>query len=142
VRSGAILAPTNRKGVAMLVSALQKGEMIGVLPDQVPNRGEGGVIAPFFQAPANTMTLASKLASKNKEQAKVFCGFAMRLPQGKGFKVIIKPADTAIYGSDLIESASALNRSVENCVNEARSQYQWEYKRFKKLENSKEIYSK
>ena len=48
-----------------------------------------------------------------------------------GFKVIIKPADTAIYGSDLIESASALNRSVENCVNEARSQYQWEYKRMR-----------
>lgn len=141
-RSGAALAPTNRKGVSMLVSALHRGELIGVLPDQVPNRGEGAVLAPFFNASASTMTLVSKLAHKNKDQVRVFCGFAMRLPKGRGFKVVIEPVDAEIYDRDLETSTKALNRGVESCVKKACSQYQWEYKRFKKLPQSKKIYAK
>lgn len=148
LRSGADLAPTTRKGVAMLLSALQRGELIGVLPDQVPNRGEGGVIAPFFENPALTMTLVSKLASKSnrgdlesaKRSLRVFCGFAERLPKGQGFKVHIREAEPEIYSTDLETSAAALNRTVENSILQSPEQYQWEYKRFKKMAESKTIY--
>ena len=136
-KSGVQLAPTNRKGVALLLSALQRGELVGVLPDQVP-ADEGGVYADFFGKSAFTMTLTSRLAQRGKPR--VFCGFAQRLPKGKGFKVIVHEADAGIYDQDLAASAAAINRSIERCVLLAPEQYQWEYKRFRRQPDDSEFY--
>ena len=136
-KSGIQLAPTNRKGVAILLGALQKGELVGVLPDQVPT-DEGGVYADFFGESAFTMTLTSRLAQRGTPR--VFCGFAQRLPKGKGFKVIVHEADAGIYDKDLGASAAAINRSVERCVRLAPEQYQWEYKRFRRQPDDSEFY--
>ncbi len=136
-KTGVKLAPTNRKGVAILLSALQKGELVGVLPDQVPN-DEGGVFANFFGQPAFTMTLTSRLAQRGNP--KVFCGFAQRLPKGRGFKLIVHEADQDVYDKDLELSAAAINRSVEACVELAPEQYQWEYKRFRRQPDDSEFY--
>lgn len=136
-RSGVTLAPTNRKGVAQLLSALQKGEMVGVLPDQVP-ADESGEFAPFFGEPAFTMTLISKLAQRTG--ARVFCGFAERLESGRGFRAIFQAADQALGSSDIQESVTALNKTVEACVARAPSQYQWEYKRFRRRPDNSEFY--
>lgn len=136
-RSGVRLAPTNRKGVAQVLSALQKGEMVGILPDQVPD-DNSGEFAPFFGEPAFTMTLISKLASRTN--AHIFCGFAERLPNGRGFKAVFRKAEPGIYDSDIKNSVTALNTSVENCVRLALSQYQWEYKRFRRRPDNSEFY--
>lgn len=136
-KSGVKLAPTNRKGVAILLGALQRGELVGVLPDQVP-ADEGGVFAPFFGQSAFTMTLTSRLAQRGKPA--VFCGFAQRLPQGKGFKAVVKRADSGVFDADLEVSASAINRSVESLVEQAPEQYQWEYKRFRRQADNSEFY--
>src|SRR5512146_3177925 len=45
------LAPTELGGVRQLLRALKRGQLIGVLPDQVPGNGEGEW-APFFWRPA------------------------------------------------------------------------------------------
>ena len=55
------IAPADMSGVRMLMRALRAGEAIGMLPDQVPGKGDG-VWAPFFGKPAYTMTLAARLA--------------------------------------------------------------------------------
>jgi KDO2-lipid IV(A) lauroyltransferase len=136
-RSGVSLAPTNRRGVAQLLSALQRGEMVGVLPDQVP-ADSSGEFAPFFGEPAFTMTLISKLAQRTG--ARIFCGFALRLPRGRGFRAIFREADPAIASAELLESVTALNRTVEQCVELAPSQYQWEYKRFRRRPDNSEFY--
>ena len=136
-KSGVKLAPTNRRGVGILLSSLQKGEMVGVLPDQVP-ADEGGVFADFFGQSAFTMTLTSRLAQRGKPA--VFCGFAQRLAHGKGFKVIVRPADSGVFDPDLQRSAAAINRSVEACVALAPEQYQWEYKRFRRQADNSEFY--
>ena len=136
-RSGVKLAPTNRKGVAQVLSALQAGEMVGILPDQVP-ADESGVFVPFFGEPAFTMTLISKLASRTG--AKVFCGFAQRLPAGRGFRAVFQQVEDSIHDKDVQVSASTLNRSVENVVTLAPSQYQWEYKRFRRQPDDSEFY--
>lgn len=136
-RSGVKMAPTNRKGVAQVLAALQAGEMVGILPDQVP-ADESGVFAPFFGEPAFTMTLISKLASRTG--ATVFCGFAQRLPGGKGFRAVFQKADDEIGSSDLETSVTSLNRSVEKVVTMAPSQYQWEYKRFRRRPDNSEFY--
>lgn len=136
-RSGVTLAPTSRKGVAQLLSALQRGEMVGVLPDQVP-ADESGEFAPFFGEPAFTMTLISKLAQRTGAQ--VFCGFGERLDSGRGFRAIFQKADPGLFSADLQESVAALNRTVETAVRRAPSQYQWEYKRFRRRPDNSEFY--
>ncbi len=136
-RSGISMVPTNRKGVAQLLKALQSGEVVAILPDQVPP-DESGIYAPFFGQQALTMTLVSKLVQRTN--AKVFSGFAERLPRGEGFKAVLQEANAAIYSDNLEESVTGLNKSVEECVRLAISQYQWEYKRFRRQPDGAKLY--
>ena len=131
------LAPANIQGVAQLLKALARGELVCILPDQVPS-DEGGIYAPFFGETALTMTLISKLIQRRR--AKVFCGFAKRRAGAKGFKVIVKEADQGIYDEDLQASVTALNQTVEQSVGLAVSQYQWEYKRFRRRPDGTKVY--
>jgi KDO2-lipid IV(A) lauroyltransferase len=119
------------------LKALQSGEIIAVLPDQVP-ADESGMYAPFFGVPALTMTLVSKLTQRTG--AKVFCGFAQRLPKGKGFKVVLQEANPAVFSNNLEESITGLNESVEHSVELAVAQYQWEYKRFRRQPDGEDFY--
>lgn len=128
-RLGAKLAPTTAKGVAMLVKALGRGEIVGILPDQEPN-WDSGMFAPFFGVDALTMTLVAKLARRT--DAKVLSIFAKRLPNAEGFEVVVAEARTGVDAEDLDLAAQALNATVEDCVRQAPSQYQWEYRRFKR----------
>ena len=136
-RGGLNMAPTNQTGVAQIFKTLKQGQVVGVLPDQVPSQ-EGGGYANFFGVPALTMTLISKLLQKT--DAKVFCGFAKRLPNAKGFKVIVQEADEGIYSEDASISLAALNSTVEKTVLSAIEQYQWEYKRFRKQADGSKFY--
>lgn len=136
-RGGIKLAPTDRKGVSLVLKALGRGELVGVLPDQVPN-DEGGEFADFFGESALTMTLVSKLAARSK--ARVFCGFAERLPKSKGFKLTIREAEQSIYDEDLSRSVRGLNKTIEDSVLMAVEQYQWEYKRFRRRADGKKFY--
>lgn len=121
------MAPTNRKGVCMLLKALQQGGIVGILPDQLPKKDAGAEFAPFFGQSVLTMTLVHSLISRT--QCRVACVFAKRVD--KGFKIIVLPADERIYNPELVESLTGLNASVEACVRLAPAQYQWEYNRFR-----------
>ncbi len=127
-RGGARLVPTDASGVRVLLRALRQGEMIGILPDQDPER-DSGVFAPFFGHPANTMVLLPKLARKSG--ATVLFIYAERLPRGRGFRLHIRPAPDGIDDADLGRAAASLNQGVEACVRQLPAQYQWGYKRFK-----------
>ncbi|SEI52066.1 KDO2-lipid IV(A) lauroyltransferase [Allopseudospirillum japonicum] len=128
-RGGAQLVPTDVKGVAALLKALKRGEMIGILPDQEPD-WSGGVFAPFFQQPAFTGTLLAKLVART--QARVVTGMAERLPHGQGFVVKFFPADDRVYAQDETTACTGINACVETAIAQAPLQYQWEYKRFRK----------
>lgn len=136
-RGGLRMAPTNRKGVAMVLESLQRGEMVGVLPDQVPS-DEGGEYAEFFGQTALTMTLVSKLVKRTG--ARVFCGFAQRLPAGRGFRLVVREAHPSIADEDISKSVQGLNKSVEEFVQMAVEQYQWEYKRFRRQPGGEKFY--
>lgn len=116
-------APANSSGVRMLLQALKNGEAIGILPDQIPAKGEGEW-APFFGQPAYTMTLVSKLA--NKTGATVIMAFGERLTDGRGFKVHL---NELIEGS--IATSTMLNRAIEEQIKEKPHQYLWAYPRYK-----------
>lgn len=123
------MAPTNRKGVMMLFKALQGGTIVGILPDQVPARDAGGEVAPFMGQPALTMTLVHGLIQRTG--CAVCSCYAERVPGG--FKIVVLEADPDIYSEDQHISVTGLNASVAACVRRAPAQYQWEYKRFRRL---------
>ena len=128
-RNGSKLAATDRKGIMTVLKTLKAGGLVGILPDQEPDR-QSGVFAPFFGVQALTMTLVSNLVAKTG--ARVVCGIAKRSEENNGYELYFIPADEGIYSSDIDISVAALNRSVENCIALAQDQYQWEYKRFKR----------
>lgn len=123
------MAPTNRKGVMMLFKALQGGTIVGILPDQVPAPESGGEVAPFMGQPALTMTLVQGLIQRTG--CAVCSCYAERVKGG--FKMVVIEADAQIYSEDALTSVTGLNASVAACVRRAPAQYQWEYKRFRRL---------
>ncbi|MBL1293146.1 MAG: lysophospholipid acyltransferase family protein [Thiotrichales bacterium] len=128
-RTGATLVATDKLGARHLFKSLkQKKEIIGLLPDQEPP-SDSGVFAPFFGIEANTMTLAVKLAKKTG--APIILGFAQRLKNGRGYKLIAIAPEKNIYDDDIAIATASMNQSIEQCVRRAPEQYQWSYKRFR-----------
>lgn len=114
-------------GVRTLYKRLAGGGTVGILPDQKPRAGEGQV-APFFGRDALTMVLLPRLAARTG--ATVLFAFAERLPRGQGFRIHLLPAPAGLDDADLGVACTALNRGVEDCVERAFTQYQWQYKRY------------
>jgi len=127
-RAGAIMVPTDKTGVATLLKALKQGEIVGILPDQVPPE-TSGEYAAFFGKHVLTMTLISRL--QQKTGAVVLAGYARRVE--RGFDIIIREANPETYAEHMQASLAGMNATIENLVQETPAQYQWDYKRFRKL---------
>ena len=126
-RKNLLLAPANMSGVRMLAKFLKKGQPVGVLPDQVPQEGEG-VWATFFGRNAYTMTLPAKLALLG--DATIIITYAERLPGGRGYVVRFVPFDGTLDG-DSAAQAQAINHAMERLIVRSPSQYYWSYNRYK-----------
>ena len=126
-RHNLLLAPANLGGVRTLLKTLKQGGAIGLLPDQVPQNGEG-VWADFFGTPAYTMTLPAKL--QQMTGATIILSYAQRLPGGKGFVVRFVPC-APLAGATPQQQAQALNRAMEELIANCPAQYFWSYNRFK-----------
>ena len=138
-RAGGQLVATDQSGIRALYQALRRGQIAGILPDQVPNEASSGVFAPFFGIPAYTMVLVSRFARKSG--AAVIFTYAERLPEGRGYHLHFFPASKEIAAKDIEIAATALNKGVEQCVKACPEQYQWSYKRFKRRpEDSTSVY--
>jgi KDO2-lipid IV(A) lauroyltransferase len=126
-----VLAPEQVRadgaGVRTLYKRLAAGGTVGILPDQKPRAGEGE-FAPFFGRDALTMVLLPRLAARTG--ATVLFAFAERLPHGAGYRIHLLPAPPAIAAADPGTACAALNQGVQDCVELAFAQYQWQYKRF------------
>jgi KDO2-lipid IV(A) lauroyltransferase len=126
-RSQITLAATNMGGVRRLLKTLRKGDAIGILPDQVPESGEG-IWADFFGKPAYTMSLVSKLAETTG--ATVLMAFGERLSWGRGFVIHIEPLGVA-------PTPANINLAVERLVRTKPAQYLWSYRRYKQPRQSR-----
>jgi KDO2-lipid IV(A) lauroyltransferase len=121
-RGQARVSPANLRGVRTLYKALQRGEAVGMLPDQAPQAGEGAW-ADFFGRPAYTMTLVRRL--QKQTGAAVIFTFAERLPVGKGYRLHFE----RFAGGELDERE--MNRGVESLIRRCPTQYLWSYNRYK-----------
>ena len=134
MRGGATLVPTNNRGVSKLMQGLKEGSIAGILPDQVPNEA-GGSFAPFFNRPAFTMTLVSRLIQKTGSKA--LMGYTKRTE--KGFEIVFQQPDPRLFSEDVDISLTGLNASVENVVANEPKLYQWDYKRFRRQPDDKDL---
>jgi KDO2-lipid IV(A) lauroyltransferase len=125
-RKSIALAPASTTGVRMLLAALKRGEAIGILPDQVPAKGEGEWVE-FFGRPAYTMTLAGKFAAR--EDSAAFLVMCERLPRGAGYHVRVLPLVAARPGES---AARRINRALEEAIRARPEQYMWSYNRYKR----------
>lgn len=127
-RSKTTLAPANLSGVRRLLKTLKSGEAVGILPDQVPDLGDG-VWATYFDEPAYSMTLVSKLVEATG--ATVLLAYGERLAWGQGFIIHIEPLNTETSPQDI-------NNAIERLVRKKPEQYLWSYSRFKQPKLSRE----
>lgn len=118
------LVPTDLGGVRQMLKALRRGEIIGMLPDQVPGNGEG-VWASFFGRPAYTMTLAGRMMDASGAAA-VMC-YSKRLPDGAGYELHFAPL--VFDGSSSIPQQ--INSALEVVIRNQPEQYLWSYNRYK-----------
>jgi len=124
---GLLLAPADLHGVRLMLRALRDRQIVGLLPDQVPSRGEG-VWAPFFGRPAFTMTLPARLARTH--EALVLLLYAQRLPRGAGYRIQWEPLSEPLSG-DAVLDATRINRAMERLILQCPEQYLWSYNRYK-----------
>lgn len=113
--------PTTAAGVRGLLRALKRGELIGVLPDQVPSEGDGEWAA-FFGRPAYTMTLPARLARLTGAQ--VLMAHGERLPDAAGWVVRYERLPDA-------PSPAVINQAMEATIRRMPEQYFWGYNRYK-----------
>ncbi len=123
-RGQAKLAKADVGGVRLLYKALKRGEAVGLLPDQVPSRGEGEW-AEFFGRPAYTMTLAGRLAESSG--ATVLIAYSERLPRGEGYVIHVAPLPLDFSQPVARQINAALERTIRACP----AQYLWSYNRYK-----------
>jgi KDO2-lipid IV(A) lauroyltransferase len=127
-RTGSTLVPTTAAGIRALYRGLERGQIVALLPDQVPARASG-VFAPFFGVEALTMTLPLRLARRTG--ARIVMASATRLASGR-FAIRFDDIGPALAGASDVAAATGLNRAIEALIQRAPAQYQWEYRRFRR----------
>lgn len=129
VQLGNRVAASTKEGILSVIKEVRKGGQVGIPADPEPAES-AGVFVPFL----GTQALTSKFVPNMLAGGKAVGVFlhAVRLPDGSGFRVMLKAAPEAMYSTNVEESAAAMSKVVEDYVRAYPSQYMWSMKRFKK----------
>lgn len=126
--SGATLVAGNRGGIKKLLDHYVNGGTAMILPDQEPSE-RSGVWAKFYGIDALTPKIVHSMIQKNP-RGRVVLAYLLRTDDG--FNLVFRQPLADIYSDEVAVSATAMNQSIEQCISDDLSQYQWEYKRFKR----------
>lgn len=129
-RFGSSFVDSSVQGLRRLMTDIGEGRITVVLPDQVPIQGRSELVG-FFGKPAQTTTLVHGLIERSQARVYVFTFMRVR----DGYEIFIDPAESDIYSEELAVSVQAMNSSIETAVRRDLPQYQWEYKRFRRVPN-------
>ncbi len=133
----ATLVPTDEIGVRAIFKHLKQGGVTVILPDHLP-KPSGGIYSDFFGQNTLSSTLVSKLASKT--QCNVLGLSCIRSDDSSYFTVDCRPLSEDILSKDLQLSVDTLNQEMQRMINVAPEQYNWAYKRFRKVSSGQELY--
>lgn len=129
VQMGNRVAPSTKEGILSVIKEVRKGGAVGIPADPEPSLSSG-VFVPFL----GTTALTSKFVPGMLAGGKALGVFlhALRLPDGRGYKVILEAAPEGMYSNDVEEGVAAMSEVVSRYVRQYPSQYMWSMKRFKK----------
>ena len=131
------IAKTNYSGVKALLKALNNGESIGILPDQVPPLGRG-LWTPFFGNLAYTNVLAMKLAVSTG--APIVWTICTQNRFGWKFSLKVWDKFYSLDNKQDIESnVKMMNEYLETLILENSSYYMWGYDRYKMPKTSENL---
>ena len=119
-----------RDDIRGMVRALRRNECVWYAPDQ-SFRNKGAEMVPFFGIPAATNVATSRLAGLTG--AAVLLYSHERLPNAKGYRVVISPSLEGYPGSSPQADALRFNHFIEAEVRRIPAQYWWIHRRFKGL---------
>ena len=117
-----------RDDVRGILKALQKGKVIWYAPDQDYGPKQS-VFASFFGVPAASVTATAKFARVGKAAILPFSH--VRLPDNKGYKIVVYPPLENFPCNDDASSAEMINRIIEGMILKQPDQYLWAHRRFK-----------
>jgi KDO2-lipid IV(A) lauroyltransferase len=115
--------------VVALLAALRRGDAVWYAGDQKANH-RFGIVVDFFGQPAQTHVAISRMARMTKASVVPF--FTLRRADGRGYRLIIKPALDAFPSGDDSTDAARINALIESVIAEDPAQYFWLHRRFKR----------
>ncbi|MEI7409058.1 Kdo(2)-lipid IV(A) acyltransferase [Pectobacterium aroidearum] len=119
----------DRKDLKGMIRALKQGEIIWYAPDH-DYGPHSSVFAPLFAVDNAATTRGSYMLIKTARPA-VMPFVPRRLPDGKGYELLIQPAEQDAPVDNETETAVWMNKVVEKNILLARDQYMWLHRRFK-----------
>jgi Kdo2-lipid IVA lauroyltransferase/acyltransferase len=123
-----------------LLTALKKGEMICMLPDQDMGK-ERSIFVPFLNIEDTaTVTSAAKIARWNN--CETLFAYCLRDHKRGHFKIVIKPISEQLKSDNLDENTATINQIFSNMILEHPELYLWCHRRFKtRPEGQPDFYS-
>ncbi|MEZ5740041.1 MAG: lysophospholipid acyltransferase family protein [Burkholderiaceae bacterium] len=119
---GVEAVPPTIGGLRRMLRTLRRGDIVGLLPDQVPTEGDGEW-ATFFGKPAYTMTLPQRLVEMTG--CTVLLATAERLSWGRGWRLHFEILPD-------VPTPAVVNARFETLIRRLPSQYLWGYNRYKR----------
>ena len=129
-----------RKKVKYMLGLLEKGEIVGMLPDQDLGL-KRGIFVPFFGIQAATITSISEYAEQTGA-AVIHLDFHRKADFSGFTTTISEPLDNFPSG-DKYADTLRLNQIAEKAIRITPDQYLWQHRRFKnRPEGEEALYSK
>lgn len=122
------MASADVKGIRTMLRALKNGELVGLLPDQVPNAQGDAVLVDVFGAPAWTMTLPSKLLRQTGAALVIMS--ARRVSAPHRYEIDFQVVEF-VPSLDMAADAARVNELMASVIHRAPEQYLWGYNRYK-----------
>ncbi|MBI6528959.1 LpxL/LpxP family Kdo(2)-lipid IV(A) lauroyl/palmitoleoyl acyltransferasee [Proteus vulgaris] len=119
----------DRKDVKGMIRSLKAGEIVWYAPDHDYGPRKSVFVPLFAVDKAATTTGTYVLARISKPALIPFT--PKRLPEGKGYELIISPAVADFPVDNEENTAKAMNKVVEQEILRAPDQYMWLHRRFK-----------
>ncbi len=118
----------HRNDIRTMVKSLKENMPVWYATD-MNYRGKYAVFVPFFGVLASTNPATSRLARSSG--APVIPFFQERLPNGRGYRLVVNPP-VADFPSDSVErDTQRLNEVIEAHVRRVPEQYFWVHRRFR-----------
>ncbi|MER2473736.1 Kdo(2)-lipid IV(A) acyltransferase [Photorhabdus laumondii] len=119
----------DRKDVKGMIRCLKNGEIVWYAPDHDYGPRKS-VFAPLFAVEHAATTTGTSILVRLADPAMI--PFTpRRLPDGKGYELIIQPTVAGFPKDDEVKAAAFMNRVVEQEILQAPDQYMWLHRRFK-----------